>query len=750
MWFTKWIEGLELKKFAKYMRMKKLICLMAAVVVILTSFGFYAEQLNNYIKTESLKRLEESAKYSSTIINNDLFNKRENLKYMSNVIMKQKIPQQFKKEHLQMIMDNIFTNAGVIYRQNDVNDVEVLKGTLPDNIEQQQFFFDGMDGKETLTVFNNELLYSMPLWDKNQQIIGVIFATFDIDTMANMMSVNIFDDRGFSVLIDEHGNKLVSGKNTLKVKSENRNVFVNPGQVSEKNKENIKILQSELMQSHSGIIEFQAYEPIEVYYQPLGIGNLYLLTVIANNVIMERYNVLMRYSTYLFIIVLIMMIAVLIMLMIAERKKQKEMADILYVDKLTGGYSYEKFLQKSIEWIKEDKESNKAVIIFDVDNFKLINVIFGYDQGDKILSDIWCILNKHLKGRGFFAHKYGDLFSIIVKYKDLLDLKNMCVAIANDTMQLNLTDKKAFKIVPSMGIYLLEQNDTNLELMQNYAIMARRYIKDKYDIHHAFYTDDIKAEIISRKTIVDDICNALTNREFYPYFQPQYDAKTKKLISAEALIRWIKPNGKMVSPVQFIPLAEEVGIIIDIDEYMFEAVCKQQSLWQQQGYDIVPISVNISRYRLYHSNFIQECMEILNKYNLSTKVIQLEITEGTLLEELDVSEQLVNKLRDLGFSVLIDDFGMGYSSISMVKDINATELKIDKSFIDDMSDKGRKIMEYVIKIANTMNMKTVAEGVETKEQYEFLRDNNCDIIQGYYFAKPMPVGEFTELLKQKT
>ena len=179
---------------------------------------------------------------------------------------------------------------------------------------------------------------------------------------------------------------------------------------------------------------------------------------------------------------------------------------------------------------------------------------------------------------------------------------------------------------------------------------------------------------------------------------------------------------------------------------MFEAVCKQQCIWKTKGLKILPISVNLSRNKLYNANFIDEYMSILSKYKLEPKDIQFEITEGTLYTEEKIGEKIIMTLKNLGFDILIDDFGVGYSSISMIRDINATEMKIDKSFIDDTSERGKALTNYVIKIAEVIGMKTVAEGVETKEQYEFLLKHNCDIIQGYYFAKPMPAKEYEKFL----
>lgn len=426
--------------------------------------------------------------------------------------------------------------------------------------------------------------------------------------------------------------------------------------------------------------------------------------------------------------------------------QRKKWHKALYVDELTGQCSHEKFCIEAQKWL-DNNPNPKALIALDLDNFKLINIAFGHRAGDVVLREVSSILKKHLRHKGIFARKYGDLFAIMVQYDSVDELKSLCETISLDIAQIHIRHRHVFRITPSMGIYLIKKGETNLANMQNYAVLTRRSIKKQYNVYYRFYDPAMTANIVKNKRLIDKISMALQNHEFKPYYQPQYDAKTKKLIGAEALIRWEQADGSIVMPGKFIPLSEIVGIIMYIDDYMFDDVCRQQHQWKKAGYQTLPISVNVSRHSLYGKEFIPKYVDILKKYKLSCKDIPIEITEGTLLNAVEISEKLVSDLRNLGFSVLIDDFGMGYSSISMVKRFKASALKIDKSFVDDMSKEGKMMMTYIIDIAKLMHMQTVAEGVETKEQYEFLRDSGCDIIQGFYFAKPMSAQKFEKLLQ---
>ncbi len=504
-------------------------------------------------------------------------------------------------------------------------------------------------------------------------------------------------------------------------------------------------MKADVKANKSGIIQFSLYEKIYMSYQPLGIDDLYILTVIPKNIIENQYNILMKSTYFLCIGLLVALFIIMMNIIFNEKRKKRLLENITYVDKVTGGYSYEKFL---LEYKKKQKNNNrkKAFIVLDIDNFKLINDIFGYNIGNMVLKDVWKIIYDNLKQNGIFARKYADKYSIMIFFDKEEEIIEFVDKVIKDIEQVNIIKSEKFRIVPSIGIYVLENNDEKIDQIENYAIMANRTVKNRYDVYYSFYYNELKSIIIEKKNMTDSIYQALENKSFIPYFQPKFDAKTKKIVGAEALIRWQKEDGSFVSPAKFIPIAEEVRIIAEIDKYMFEAVCKQQYIWKTKGLKILPISVNLSRNKLYNANFIDEYMSILSKYKLEPKDIQFEITEGTLYTEEKIGEKIIMTLKNLGFDILIDDFGVGYSSISMIRDINATEMKIDKSFIDDTSEKGKALINYVIKIAEVIDMKTVAEGVETKEQYEFLLKHNCDIIQGYYFAKPMPAKEYEKFL----
>lgn len=246
-----------------------------------------------------------------------------------------------------------------------------------------------------------------------------------------------------------------------------------------------------------------------------------------------------------------------------------------------------------------------------------------------------------------------------------------------------------------------------------------------------------------RNLLHSRIQRGIDNKEFLIYLQPKFDTKTEKLAGAEALVRW-KKNDKIVMPNVFIPLFEKYELITILDTYVLENICSLLNEWNNKNYKLVPISVNESRQNLYDKNHLDTLIKYINHYNISPNMIELEMTETTVVNNVELAKEAEKNVHKLGFIVSMDDFGTGYSSFSMLKNINIDILKMDKSFFDDIleSRRGKIIIESIIEMAHKLNTKVVAEGIEKKEQVEYLKDIDCDMIQGYYYEKPITIEEF--------
>lgn len=242
-----------------------------------------------------------------------------------------------------------------------------------------------------------------------------------------------------------------------------------------------------------------------------------------------------------------------------------------------------------------------------------------------------------------------------------------------------------------------------------------------------------------------ELLNSIKNNEFVIYLQPKFDTKTEELVGAEALIRK-QVNGRIIMPDNFITKYEETGIITILDMYVLEKICKLQSKWKELKFPLIPISINESKDLFKNPNHLKVLTDIISKYNANTNLIELEMTERTVVEDISLAKNAAQNVRKLGFIVSMDDFGTGYSAFNILKDIEIDILKIDKAFFDDLENNKRAqiIIETIVKMCKRLNIKTVAEGIETKGQVKFLKEIGCDVVQGYYFSKPIPIIEFEE------
>lgn len=306
---------------------------------------------------------------------------------------------------------------------------------------------------------------------------------------------------------------------------------------------------------------------------------------------------------------------------------------------------------------------------------------------------------------------------------------------------------QVYKLALSLGIYEVDGETDDVVSMADRAYIARQTIKNKGDTAWAFYDGAVRDKLLHEKEIEGQMEKALLDGEFIAYYQPKYSTAEQKLIGAEALVRWQRSDGSIVSPSEFIPLFERNGFITKLDRHMFYSVCNQQMLWLQQGLKPLPVSVNMSRMCLYDPHLVDEYIEVLEECGLPPGYVEIELTESAIFENTEVMNGVIEALHKAGFKVLMDDFGTGYSSMVMLKDVNIDVLKLDKSFVDDIGDeRSEKIISNIIYLAHSLQIEVIAEGVETEAQFVFLQSVGCDYIQGYYFGRPQPAAIFGELL----
>ena len=425
-----------------------------------------------------------------------------------------------------------------------------------------------------------------------------------------------------------------------------------------------------------------------------------------------------------------------------EKQYEDELRESAYRDPLTGLYNRSAFYINTRKRLDEEKNTDYAVIRLNVGGFKLINDIMGRQVGDRLLLAIGDSIRKVAPKRAIFARYHADNFVILASAADI-DPNTFHDALEQEIKSVNVVKHD----VPIyIGIYSIEDRELPVDVMCDRAGIACQSINGSYGINYAYYDERMRQAMVEEQEIRDEARRAIDNCEFVVFYQPVYGIKAKRFVSAEALVRWNHPTKGMIPPGKFIPVFERNGFIAELDVYVLEQVCKYHLKRRENGLEPFPISVNISRMSLYNPQLFDTITDLADRNNVEPKYFRIEITETAYNDNPAQLLETVNKLRAKGFPVLMDDFGSGYSSLNTLKDIPIDLLKLDMKFMQgfETSERVKTIVTSVARMSRWLNIPMLAEGVETKEQYMFLKSIGCSYIQGYYFSRPTPEREFTE------
>ncbi|WMJ83905.1 two-component system response regulator [Oscillospiraceae bacterium LTW-04] len=433
---------------------------------------------------------------------------------------------------------------------------------------------------------------------------------------------------------------------------------------------------------------------------------------------------------------------------IANIIKLRETASVVNAverDAITGIYNRDEFYRRADEMLSKAPERNFYILSVDLERFKLVNDLFGVDEGDKLLKYVAKLLQMSIPEDGICGKLSGDIFFAIIPEDHCEDIEHHVLAFLTDAIKdypLNISLSLKY------GVYRVKSRGVPINVMCDRAKLAADSIKGKYDIDFAYYEESLRDVLLAEQQIINDMKTALRKREFVIYFQPIYNLSTETMTSAEALVRWVHPQKGLISPNQFIPLFEKNGFITDLDFYVWDYTCRAIREWIDNGYDVVPIAVNVSRMDIYDPNLPDILMGIINKYSLTPQHINLEITETAYTESPVQLIKAVHALNELGFIIEMDDFGSGYSSLNMLSELPLDILKIDMQFLHSHTEENRKgnILNFIISLAKWLGLSVVAEGIETHAQMMFLRGMGCNYGQGYYFSKPLSEKDFGSLL----
>ncbi|PGT88991.1 MULTISPECIES: sensor domain-containing protein [Bacillaceae] len=434
---------------------------------------------------------------------------------------------------------------------------------------------------------------------------------------------------------------------------------------------------------------------------------------------------------------------------ITERKKAHEIIhQMAYYDSLTGLPNRNMFKDYLNECLSKADDNNMVAVLFiDLDRFKIVNDTKGHSTGDLLLQKAAKRLLEAVSDQGMVSRQGGDEFIILLEStsnKEIEEVADRILQVFSQPFDLNGDE---FFVTPSVGISLYPVDGKDQETLIKNADTAMYLAKERGKNNYQYYTSSLQNVSTRKMELEVGLRKALAEDHFEVYYQPQYKLDTREVCGVEALLRWKHSKLGMISPVEFISLAEETGLIVPIGRWVLRKVCEQHKLWKDAGLGAVPVAVNVSVRQIQDLGFVDDVKQALEDFKLDPADLELEITES-IMQNIEFSRIVLKKLKELGVKIAIDDFGKGYSSLSYLKYLPIDKIKIDKSFVDDILDSGLNgsIAKAIIEMSHTMNFSVIAEGIEEERQLIFLLENSCKLGQGYLLSRPLDMHGVTEVL----
>ena len=626
------------------------------------------------------------------------------------------------------------------------------------DISQYNFYLAAIDGQKNLEKSqiedNTYFVFAVP-YVVDKKIEGAVVGLFSEQGMLSLLDES---SRGKDIptLVFDSNGEIVAGTEEISIFKGYSNVYSvlkNLSTIGIIDSKSLETVKRDVEQGKTQNYSFLKISDAYLTYHPVDINGWYILRYVSSEYV--NYEIShnkdgMKISFGLIFLLSVSLIVTVFIIVKIRRielnREQHRSHDAVYKDSLTGLYNKKGFESITREHLLNlPEERICALVSFEVVSFRSYNALYGFEEGDELLKTIADIVRQFMKENDVAGRLYADHFVWFINgvtNEEIYETFRNAVRVSKDC---------GLPFFLCGGIYIIDDRQMPVSKMVDNASIAKDTIKYQFSTGIAIYNDSMLECQLEDAELIGSMMRGLENGEFVDYYQPKYNMNNDSITGAEALVRWKKPDGEIIMPGRFIELFEKNGFIRRLDFYMFERVCLMLQNAIINDNPVIPVSVNFSRVHLYDYRFPQRLHNIANKYGVDPKYIEIELTESAFLMEGEVLGQVVDKLHEYGFSVAIDDFGSGFSSLNMLKDVEVDTLKIDMKFLDGFERGGKvgTVVTSVIRMAKWLGIPVVAEGVETKEQIDFLRTLGCDMVQGYYYFRPVPRDDYENLLMQK-
>lgn len=577
---------------------------------------------------------------------------------------------------------------------------------------------------------------------------GVVFATLSEAFYSEALSSGPLAGTGLSLIVSSSGQTLISypsgiSSNVFDVAT--RAVF-DPGRSAEQ-------MRQDFAARKSGLTGYELGEEHRFSsYYPLGYNDWYAVAVLPTASVAEKAQFLILMSLLSCASVIGILGLLLVFILRQRLQNNRALYNMGFVDPLTKADNLNAFqlkYPKSTAFFKKT-DTPFALAVINVNRFKAVNDLYGFEQGDYILKQIADALRAELQEGELFCRLGADVFLLLLacpsraqlgrRVEELLPRAGRYCKAGGECLPLSLT----------CGLYCIDE-DVPFFILMDRANVALAEAKGRAGHSYAFYESKYLRKMVDENRIESSMARSLENEEFKIYLQPKCDFATGRIKSAEALVRWVHPERGMIPPDGFIPVFEKNGFVVKLDLFMLDKTLALLKTWRESGLPVVPVGVNFSRLHLDNPHFIDDLATAADRYGVPHNLLEVELTENVVFVDMARIKEVINGLHKQGFSVAMDDFGSAYSSLNVLKDLDFNCIKLDKEFLarGENNPRLRQIISGVVKMIKSLGCKVVAEGVETREQVDFLQSLDCDLAQGYFFYKPLPKEEFEARLKEQ-
>lgn len=606
------------------------------------------------------------------------------------------------------------------------------------NIRNEGFFLSAMDKQYKWTESEpnkygslNINIYSLPIVSDGE-VVAVMTATYRSEDFQKLLSSGFLDGQGQSLILNREGRVVSTPKESnelYKICSYiNENHDIAPEKVCEK---------------------FQTFEydgtKYLAYVAPMKHYDWYVMGYVPYDFIFDGVREL-HYKMGLIMLVMSLCIVSLVLTCLWTYKKMShQILSVAFEDELTHVHNYE-YLKWYFRSLEEKQKRGKFLVVFDIDKFKFVNILYGSKKGDELLGYIVKIFREVLPADLIFKGG-ADLFIAVMEGETDEEIKNK-ILLLTERFQKEMEEGKAISFALSFGICRMDASQ-ELRFVYDNALLAKQEAKKSFTKKYRFF-DQMEKNRIRQREVELAFDDAMKTEQFQVYYQPKFDMRTGRVCGAEALVRWQRPDGSMLSPGEFIPILEENGRIVELDEKMIHLVCRDMKEMQEKGVKVFPVSINLSLVHLKRVGIVEKAEEIVLSYGLDKQNFTFEITETAAHQDREVLNRMVRALQNRGFGVDMDDFGTGNSTLQSLSSADFSTMKLDKSFIDRIgTEKMDIIVRSTIQMVQDLSMNLVAEGVEKEEQVDFLLKNNCYVAQGYLFSRPLQKERYIALLEKE-